>query len=73
MHKALAIVLGGTLMSIGQTAQAQSWGVYIGNGGAMANLVNIGVVTIGSFARSVLGSEPMRWKTGFVMKKTKAK
>ncbi|MFM2281965.1 MAG: hypothetical protein RLZZ444_4196, partial [Pseudomonadota bacterium] len=25
MHKALAIVLGGTLMSIGQTAQAQSW------------------------------------------------
>ena len=33
MHKALTIVLAGTLMSIGQTAQAQSWGVYIGNGG----------------------------------------
>ena len=39
----------------------------------MVNLVNIGVVMIGSFARYVLGSEPMRWKADFAMKKSKTK
>jgi hypothetical protein len=33
MYRVMAVVLAGSLMAIGQAAQAQSWGVYIGNGG----------------------------------------
>jgi hypothetical protein len=33
MHKVFAVALAISLMTISQIAQAQSWGVYIGNGG----------------------------------------